>query len=385
MLRPRRLTLCYVAPGASYRRGSGHSRQVLTLARALARDAEVTVVFRRLIDEVDVPGVSVAALESDRVPASDLAPSRRALGLFVQRRASAFGMVLEGSWAMSGKLAAWCAQRGVPAISVLDRFPAASWLGSLEGGNTWLGFRASGRYLRQASDVVAGSAVIRDALVERWRLSPDRITVIGPAIDRTTFAPKDQTEARRRLGLDPTHRIVLAADGLERGTDLAPLIEAVQRVGDPSLRLHVLGHGERRKTLERLAGPGALVTFHAPTTDEALAAHIAAADLCVSSEAGDPAFTVLECLSSARPVAVPAVEDRPPVAVRHLVTGFLVQHDVLAWIRFLQRDCPSRNNLRMMGLAAGATPIDHADRIAAAYLAVVDRATRSSARPVVAV
>ena len=62
-----------------------------------------------------------------------------------------------------------------------------------------------------------------------------------------------------------------------------------------------------------------------------------------------------------------------------------VQHDVLAWIRFLQRECPSRNNLRMMGLAAGATPIDHVDRIAAAYLAVMDRAVRASERPVVAV
>ena len=53
---------------------------------------------------------------------------------------------------------------------------------------------------------------------------------------------------------------------------------------------------------------------------------------------------------------------------------------MLAWIRFLQRDCPSRNTLRMMGMAAGSTPIQHAQRTAAAYLAVIDRARAAEGR-----
>ena len=381
MLRPRRLSICYVAPGASYRRGSGHSRQVLTLARALARDAEVAVVFRRLIDEVEVPGVAVAALESDRAPASDLVPSRRALGVFVQRRASSFGMVLEGSWPMSGKLAARCAQRGVPAISVLDRFPTASWLGSLDVGNTWLGFRASGRYLRQASDDRGRQrgdprrhrrTVARESGPHHGHRARDR------SYDLRAEGP-DRSAPTAWTGSNPPHRAGRRRTRARHRSGASHRSRSARRRSVASAPCA----GPRRAPKDARAScrPGRVSSLSTPPRrTRRWRRYIAAADLCVSFEAGDPAFTVSECLSSARPVAVPAVEDRPPVAVRHLVTGFLVQHDLLAWIRFLQRDCPSRNTLRMMGQAASATPIDHVDRIAAAYLAVMDRAPAQATR-----
>jgi hypothetical protein len=61
------------------------------------------------------------------------------------------------------------------------------------------------------------------------------------------------------------------------------------------------------------------------------------------------------------------------------VSGFLVEHDLLAWVRFLQRDCPSRNTLRILGQAATATPLDGVEQQAAAYLAAAERARSSSA------
>ena len=66
--------------------------------------------------------------------------------------------------------------------------------------------------------------------------------------------------------------------------------------------------------------------------------------------------------------------DRFHPLVRHLVSGFLVERDLLAWIRFLRRDCPSRNTLRIMGQAATATPIESLDRVASTYLESIDRA-----------
>src|SRR5689334_7724367 len=48
---PGRLSICYVAPGQDLRPGSSACRHVLTLARALARDADVSVVFRRVLEE----------------------------------------------------------------------------------------------------------------------------------------------------------------------------------------------------------------------------------------------------------------------------------------------------------------------------------------------
>jgi glycosyltransferase involved in cell wall biosynthesis len=372
--------VCYVVPGRDLRPGTSHTRQVLTLAGALARDATVTVVFRRLLGDVRRERFTVSALEPG-AGAHEVFQSRRSLGRFVERQATAFGVVLEGSWPMSGKLTAWCGQRGVPAIPVVDRLLPTSWLGSRDAGPTWLGLGASGRYLRRAQVIVAGSPELRDAIVERWRVPSERIAVIGPAIDRTLFAPRDQGEARRRLGFPSDHRIVLAGDGLGEGADLAPLIEAVERSGDPSLRLHVLGDGARRPALERLAGRAGAVSFHNPDSDDLLALHIAAADMCVSvGEDGAGMLTLPECLSSGRPVIVAAGGPPGLRPIRHLVTGFAIEHDILSWIRFLQRDCPSRNTLRMMGMAASATPIEHVDRTAASYLTVIDRVRRPGAR-----
>jgi hypothetical protein len=143
----------------------------------------------------------------------------------------------------------------------------------------------------------------------------------------------------------------------------------------------VLGDGARRPALERLAGRGGAVSFHNPDSDDLLALHIAAADMCVSvGEDGAGMLTLPECLSSGRPVIVAAGGPPGLRPIRHLVTGFAIEHDILSWIRFLQRDCPSRNTLRMMGMAASATPIEHVDRTAASYLTVIDRVRRPGAR-----
>jgi hypothetical protein len=374
-----RLSICYVAPGRDLRPGTSHTRHVLSLARALAEEADVTVVFRRLLGAVGAEPFEVFALEDgSEVSGPDTAPWWR-LGQLVEQGSDAVGIVLEGSGPSAGKLTAWCARRGVPAIPVIDHLPGTSWLAPLDAGRDWLALGSSGRYLGRVPAVVAGSDALRTAIVNRWRVPADRVAVIGPAVDRSRFAPRDQAEARRRLGLAADHRIVLAGDGLGSGPDLTPLIEAIQRAGDSTLRLHILGDGERRAALERLAGPGGAVTFHGHVPDDLVAAYIAAADLCVSvDERGDSAFTVRECLSAGRPVAIGA--ERSHALVRHLVSGFLVDHDLLAWIRFIQRDCPSRNTLRFMGVAATATPLDGVDRTAAAYLETIERVRRNAPR-----
>jgi glycosyltransferase involved in cell wall biosynthesis len=332
----------------------------------------VTVVFRRVLEAVRDEPFQMLALDPAGA-AEDSAPSRRALGQFVEQRARGFGVVLEGTWSMSGKLTAWCEQRGVPAIPVLDRLPATSWLAPLNPAAAWLG--SAGRYLRRASVVVAGSQELRAEIAQRWRVRDAQIVVIPPAVDRVRFSPRDQADARRRLGLALDDRILVVAGGLDRGPDLGPLMEAVARAGDPTLRLHVLGHGERRKTLERRHQRGGAVTFHGRVSDEMLAVWIGAADLCVSvGEDADPAFTDQECLSAGRPVVLAGVPTARCSTVVSQVSGFAVEHDLLAWVRFLQRDCPSRNTLRMMGMAAAVTPILPADRIAAAYLDAIHQA-----------
>ncbi len=384
MTRGRRPSICYIVPGLDLVPGSASTRQTLGLARALSAHAEVTVAFRRVTGPVASNPFDIVALEENRRdPAGDHPTSGRALGRFIEERCAAYGTVLEGTWPQMGKLTAWCAQRGIPAVPIVERQPPARWLEPIEVGRSWLVLGLSGRYLRRAPVVMAGSDDLKATIVRRWRVQPERIVVTGTGVDRVRFAPRDQAEARRRLGWSPDQRILLAGGVLDRGRDLAPVIEAVQRVGDPDLRLHVLGQGERRAGLERLAGAGGPVTFHGRIGDDLLPTFIAAADLCISVDhpegpfcdpGSEAAFTVAECLVGGRPVAVGSDGDRFHPQVRHLVSGFLVEHDLLAWIRFLQRDCPSRNTLRIMGQAATATPIEGLDRVASTYLASIDRA-----------
>jgi glycosyltransferase involved in cell wall biosynthesis len=387
MAHGRRPSICHIVPGLDLVPGSASTRQTLALARALAAHAEVTVAFRRVTGPVAHEPFDIVALEPHGPElSSDLAPSRRALGRFIEQRCGAYGTVLEGAWPMVGRLTAWCAQRGIPAVPIVERQPPARWLAPIDMGRSWLALGASGRYLRRAPVMIAASDDLKATIIKRWRVEPERITVTGSGVDRARFAPRDQADARRRLGLLPEHRILLAGGVLDHARDLAPVIEAVQRVGDPNLRLHVLGQGERRAALERLAGLGSAVTFHGRVGDDLLPVFIAAADLCVAIEhpdgpvtdpASEAALTVAECLVSGRPVAVASDGGRDHPLVRHLVSGFLIEPDLLAWIRFLQRDCPSRNTLRIMGQAATATPIDGVERTASMYLEAIDRAHRA--------
>lgn len=390
----RRLSICYALPGQDLIPGSSRTRHVLGVARALARTAQVTVVFLRVLGDVGEETFEVSALEPGvRATAGSVPPVRRAAGRFVEARASAFHVVLEGNWPLAGKVAAWCAQRGVPGLPIVDHLPPAGWLSPLDAGKEWLALGASGRYLRRAPAVVAGSEELKDAIVDRWRVEPERITVIRPGVDRARLYPRDQGEARRQLGMSMDDRILLAGGILNGDHDLTPVIEAVQRVGDPRLRLHVLGEGESRPGLERLAGTGKAITFHGRVGDDQLPAYIAASDLCLAvehpdaplgEEPGEAAFALREFLAAGRPVAVATDRSRHPL-VRHLVSGFLLEHDLLSWVRFLQRDCPSRNTLHIMGIAASATPLDGVDETAAAYLEVIDRVRQAVGEPEAAV
>ncbi len=174
MAHGRRPSICHIVPGLDLVPGSASTRQTLALARSLAAHAEVTVAFRRVTGPVAHEPFDIVALEPNGHEASsDLPASRRALGRFIEERCSAHGTVLEGTWPMLGKLTAWCAQRGIPAVPIVERQSSARWLAPIDMGRSWLALGASGRYLRRAPVVIAGSddlkASHRPALARRGR------------------------------------------------------------------------------------------------------------------------------------------------------------------------------------------------------------------------
>ena len=309
------------SPDWTWFRGRRRRGRRWPLARALAAHAEVTVAFRRVTGPVANEPFDIVAIEPNG-RGLDAPASRRALGRFIEERCSAYGTVLEGTWPMLGKLTAWCAQRGIPAVPIVERQSARALARADRHGpvvaratvprDDTCGGRRS---------CIAGSDDLKATIVRRWRVEADRITVTGTGVDRARFTPRDQADARRRLGLCQSSASFWPAACSTAPADLAPVIQAVQRVGDPDLRLHVLGQGERRAGLERLAGPGSPVTFHGRVGDDLLPVFIAAADLCVAIEhpdgpvtdpASEAAFTVAECLVSGRPVAIASDGDHPP-------------------------------------------------------------------------
>ena len=62
-----RLSICYALPGQDLIPGSSRTRHVLSLARALARSAQVTVVFVRVLGDVEEGLAAAAAVGDDRV------------------------------------------------------------------------------------------------------------------------------------------------------------------------------------------------------------------------------------------------------------------------------------------------------------------------------
>jgi D-inositol-3-phosphate glycosyltransferase len=129
---------------------------------------------------------------------------------------------------------------------------------------------------------VAETAELRAALIERWRLAADRIEVIGLGVDRDLFRPLDRTESRRRLDIPEQAMVLMYIGALDRIHDLRPVIDAILKVENPSLRLHVVGDGVLADDLRAAARGNQRITFHGRVAHREVPTYIAAADLCIA-------------------------------------------------------------------------------------------------------
>lgn len=402
-----RLSIGYVIPGHNLLSTAGPTRNVLSLAAALAERDHVTVAFRRVLDRVTLPGVDIAEIEPgvERPSAiPDDAALRgvgvveflrfmRALRRFARVELSRHDVVLEKSWLLSGYVSRLCRRRGIPAIPVENLVPVSSTAkaGSLKAVRIGAGRRLAGRFLRSSPIVVAETRFLKEDIVRRWKVDPERIEVIGLGVDRARFRPRDQAEARSRLGIPESAMVLLYVGVLDRAHDLRPVLDSVRRLGHRALGLEVVGDGAMREELERSAGPGtpngSRIRFHGRVPHEEVPLYIAAADLCLAPY--DPAafsggvvgystLKVREYLASGRPVATVRSGSLEEL-VRDGVSGFLLD-GTDGWGRFLERDLPSRTRLREMGAAAAATSLWSWEDAAHAYRHLCLRAVRDRRR-----
>ncbi|MEZ5290871.1 MAG: glycosyltransferase family 4 protein [Vicinamibacterales bacterium] len=397
----RRLSICYAAPGLHLRASSGPTRNLLSLAEALAQWADVTVAFRSLLDPVESVGVRALALDPSASPGGALGDDNAMRGLrpvahlaycrrlrtFARSAADSFDVILEKGWRLSGWLAAAATRAGVPGVVVENDLRL--WTAPVRGLGDAARMAAhhaaeavAASRCRQVPCVIAETAEMRARLIQRRRLAPDRVEVVGLGVDHARFRPLDDADARAALGIAPEALVLLYVGAMDEYHDLLPLIAALGHVRPPHVELHVVGDGEYRARCEReAAGAGARVRFHGRVPHAEVPRYIAAADLCVApyrAEAfhgGEVMFATLkipEYLACGRPVL-----SVPSPAIARLVidgrTGFLRPNDGAAW-RDVLATLPGRAALAALRPAAVEAVREVSwDRTARRYLDICER------------
>ena len=216
-----------------------------------------------------------------------------------------------------------------------DRLTASFWPGNLFG-----------RSLARGDRVIAPSSYVSHAMIARYKIPPERISVIPRAIDTAMFSPAavsaDRVAALRRAwGVLPQMRVVLIPGRIAPWNGQMTMIDAARLLvggGDRNVIFVFAGddRGQSRyaRALRRRAhmhGIDTLCRFTGPCPD--MPAALVAADVVVATALQPPQSgrSLIEAQALGRPVVTTAVGVLPenvlcPPRMRdQLRTGWLVR------------------------------------------------------------
>ncbi|HZL62490.1 MAG TPA: glycosyltransferase [Pseudolabrys sp.] len=237
--------------------------------------------------------------------------------------------------------AAWSALAATDRMPVFlvtsfpDRLAADFWPGTLFG-----------RSLARGNRVIAPSSYISRAMIERYKIPPDRITVIPRAVDTASFSPAavsaDRIAALRRVwGILPQMRVVLVPGRIAPCNGQLSMIDAARLLvggGDRNIAFVFAGEdrGQARYTRSvlrqaRMHGIDTLCRMVGPCAD--MPAALAVADVVVVPALVPPLAgrAAAEAQAMGRPVVATTVGVLPenllcPPRMRDdLRTGWLVR------------------------------------------------------------
>jgi len=237
--------------------------------------------------------------------------------------------------------AAWSARaatRRQPVFLVTafpDRLPGSFWAGN------WLGGA-----LARGDRVIAPSSYVARAMIERYRIPPERITVIPRAVDTATFSPAAVSadriaSVRRTWGLLPHIRVVLVPGRIAPWNGQMSVIDAARLIigsGDRNVAFVFAGEDRSNASYARalrgraaMHGIDTLCRFVGPCQDMPVA--LAAADVVVVPSLHPPLSgrAAAEAQAMGRPVVTTTVGVLPenvlcPPRMRDdLRTGWLVR------------------------------------------------------------
>ncbi len=176
--------------------------------------------------------------------------------------------------------------------------------------------------------VVCVSNAVREVVLAREGLDPNRVVVIHNGIAPTLHGRLGAVEARHELGLDPNHVVVGMVANLNRAVKgAANLLDAIPEVvgAVPAARFVLVGRvtdeGVLREQAERL-GIQSYVVFAGFRED--IDRFYAMMDVSVLTSFSEGlSITLLESMNAGLPVVATAVGGNPEVVVEG-VTGYLV-------------------------------------------------------------
>ncbi len=163
--------------------------------------------------------------------------------------------------------------------------------------------------IEQAQGVIARSGDLAKRLASAGS-EPSKLHTIYNGVDPLVFHPRDQTEARRALGLDREARVLLFVGNFLPVKNPALLIRAFAQYraasGDASSLLLMAGKGPMQAEMRELAeslGLGDHVRQTGPLNSKQIAQHMAASDLlCLSSVNEGLPNVILEAMACGLPV-----------------------------------------------------------------------------------
>ncbi len=297
-------------PGLNYLAASPRALSTLPIVPYLQQEFEVTLIFRKLIDPLTYQSECLTILDPKNLTERERKNHHgyyhpgllsglkyvQNLKKFAQETASRFDVILEKEWPFLGSLSQEYQRLGLPTgVITIAEFqkktatpPALSLrrlksLGQEVYKQSLPTFRK--HWIKKADSIIAESEQMKSFLITQGYTQPNqRVFTIGNGINPEIFYPRDRTACREQLNIPQSAQILVYLGSLNRYIqDPGELIEALGREKPKNVILYIVGDGNKRQELEKIAqefDSPVIFTGHVPQTQAAV--YIGAADLCIA-------------------------------------------------------------------------------------------------------